>query len=52
MSFVLTKGADDEYATEFAYAACACACVASENQAIRFYVIGQFRILTVGLDLA
>ena len=37
VSFVLTKGTDDEHATEFAYVACAYACVASENQAIRFY---------------
>ena len=34
MSFVLTKGTDDEYASEFAYVACAYACVASENQAL------------------
>ena len=34
MSFVLTKGADDEDATEFAYVACAYACVATENQAL------------------
>ena len=34
MSFVLTKGTDDEDATEFAYVACAHACVASENQAL------------------
>ena len=37
VSFVLTKGTDDEYATEFAYVACAYPCVASENQAIPFY---------------
>ena len=37
VSVVLTKGTDDEYAVEFAYVACAYACVASENQAIRFY---------------
>ena len=34
MSFVLTKGIDDEDATEFAYVACAYACVARENQAL------------------
>ena len=36
MSFVLTKGTDDEDATEFACVACACAyaCVAIENQAL------------------
>ena len=35
MSFVLTEGTDDEYASEFSYVACACAYafVASENQA-------------------
>ena len=31
MSFVLTKGTDDEYATGFAYVACAYACVARES---------------------
>ena len=35
MSFALTKGIDDEDATEFVYVACAYACVASENQALR-----------------
>ena len=34
VSFVLTKGPDDEDATEFAYVACAYACVASKNQAL------------------
>ena len=34
MSFALTKGVDDEDATEFAYVACAYACVASESQAL------------------
>ena len=34
MSFVLTKGTDDEYATEFAYVASAYACVASKTQAL------------------
>ena len=34
MSFVLTNGIDDEDATEFAYVACAYACVAIENQAL------------------
>ena len=44
MSFVLTKGTDNEDATELAYVACAHACVASENQgyqtisAVRFDV--------------
>ena len=32
MSFVLTKGTEDEYATKFAYVACAYVCIASENQ--------------------
>ena len=32
---VPTKGTDNEYATEFAYIACAYACGASENQALR-----------------
>ena len=36
MSFVLTKGTDDEYAVEIAYVACAYACVASENKALLF----------------
>ena len=31
--FCPNKSTDDEYATEFAYVACAYACVASENQA-------------------
>lgn len=35
MSFVLTKGPDDEDATEFVYVACAYACVACENPALR-----------------
>ena len=34
MSFLLTKGTDDEDATEFAYVACPDACVARENQAL------------------
>ena len=34
MHFVLTKGTDKEDPSEFAYAACAYACVASENQAL------------------
>ena len=34
MSFVLTKGTDDEDANEFAYVPCAYACVASEYQAL------------------
>ena len=33
MSFALTKGTDDEDATEFAYVACAYACVDVVNQA-------------------
>ena len=33
MSFVLTKGTDDEDDNEFAYVPCAYACVASEYQA-------------------
>ena len=32
MSFVLTKGTDDEDTTEFAYVACGYAYVPSENQ--------------------
>lgn len=35
VSFVPTKGTGNEYATEFAYTACAYACVARENQALR-----------------
>ena len=34
MSFVLTKGTDDEDDNEFAYVPCAYACVASEYQAL------------------
>ena len=34
MSFVLTKGTNDEDATEFAYVAFVYACVATENQAL------------------
>ena len=37
MSFVVTKGTDDEDATEFVYVACAYACVACENQAFASY---------------
>ena len=32
MSFVLTKGTDNEYTTEFAYVACAYACIASKTR--------------------
>ena len=38
MSFVLTKGIDDEDATEFAYVACAYACIANENQALVIWI--------------
>ena len=33
-NYVLTKDTDDEDATEFSYFACACTCVAIENQAL------------------
>ena len=38
MSFVLTKGIDDEDATEFAYVACAYACMANENKALVIWI--------------
>jgi len=38
VSFVLTKGIDDEDATEFAYVACAYASMANENQALVIWI--------------
>ena len=51
MSSVLTKGTDDENATEFAHVACTYACVASENPALENSLKTNYYIIVSVLHL-
>ena len=51
MSSVLTKGTDDENATEFVHVACTYACVASENPALENSLKTNYYIIVSVLHL-